>query len=44
MQELFDQLDGVKIEEASTKRIDKVQNFEDLIPTTKIDAAYLYID
>ena len=44
MQALFDQLDGVKMEEASTKGIDKVQNFEDLIPTTKIDAAYLYID
>ena len=37
-------LDGVKMEEASIKRKDKVRNVEDLMPKTKIDGKDVHID
>ena len=37
-------LNGVKMEKASIKRKDKVQNFEDLMPATKIDDKVVHID
>ena len=43
-QKMKETLDGVTMEEGSIKRKGKVRNFEDVMPTTKIDDKDVHID